>query len=62
MLQIIWRNPETVKPAQLRVSRLLSREASQSEVRSLYRSVSQWDEVVVLYELLISSLDPICAA
>lgn len=62
MLQIIWRNPNTIKPTQPRVSRLLSREASQSEVRSLYRSVSQLDEVVVLYELLISSFDPICAA
>jgi hypothetical protein len=63
MLEIVWRNPKALAPKDLTVSRLASCDVSDSELWSLYRSVSNEDEAEVFYELLVyASSDPTCAA
>ena len=62
MLEIVWTNPRTLMPKKLLVTKLVSSEITDSQLWSLYRSVSETDSVEVFYELLISVSDPICAA
>lgn len=62
MLEIVWTNPRTLMPRKLLVTKLVSSELTDSQLWSLYRSVSEADEAEVFYELLISASDPICAA
>ena len=62
MLEIIWRNPKRQRPRRLAVLRVVTRDKTDFQLRSVYRSVSDTEEAQVLYELLKSQADAVCAA
>ena len=62
MLEIIWRNPHRSGHKKVAVVKVLPRDLTSFQGRSIYRRVSDSEGAVVLYEVLASPADPVCAA
>lgn len=62
MLEIIWRNPKRLGSSRVAVLKVACCGTTDCQLRSIYRVISDAERAEVLYELLVSRADPVCAA
>ena len=62
MLEITWRNPKRLGLRRVAVLKVASSGITDFQQRSIYRVAADAEGDRVLYELLVSRADPVCAA